>query len=323
MNKLTKKYKPKNAPTGLAFGALLGSLLLSLPVQAQTPSLNLQLDLGAEYDSNVSVKELDRVTNAGDWAGVINVGAKTHWAATDKLNVRAGIFHDHKHYTEFDEFDLDVSRGNVEVSYDFSALTLGVSHDVALARLDQQDFLQLAQTRLYASKLIGQNVYLRGQFTQQNKSFTDQPERDADSKIWGGDIYWFMNQANSFVSFGVDRDDEVAQLDNYSYEGVNLRARWSHKFTFLGLASQTQLGWRYSDRDYQGPAIEPSSNALGETEAVENRADRQQHWEAKWTLGLNANVSVAAKIDYADYQSNLASANYQETVSSVQLQTRF
>ncbi|MFC6755195.1 hypothetical protein, partial [Halorubrum tibetense] len=120
-----------------------------------------------------------------------------------------------------------------------------------------------------------------------------------------------------------DREDEVAQQHNYSYEGVNLRARWSHKFTLLGFESQTQLGWRYSDRDYQGPGLEPRANAFGETEALPNRADRQQHWEAKWIVGLNDYVSLAAKIDYADYRSNLDSASYQETVSAVQLQTRF
>lgn len=302
---------------------LLGALVFSMPVAAERPSLDFQFDLGGEYDSNVSLVELDKVTHQGDWAATVSAGAKTHWAANDRLNLRAGAQHDHKHYLTFDEFDLDVTRGYVEASYDFRALSLGVSQHQALARLDQQAFLDLLQTQVFASRLINSTFYLRGQISEQTKTFDTQPARNANNQGWSGDVYWFTHQGQSYFNLGVGREQESAQQENYSYQGMTLRARWSRNFTLATLPNQLQLGWRYVDKAFQGPALEAATSPVNSAAKMPNRADQQQHWEAKWTLEFNQFVSLATKMTYSDYRSNFSGADYRETLTSIQLTSRF
>lgn len=307
----------------LARPVLFSALALSLPAVADSPSINFHFEAGGEYDSNVSLVELDKVTHQSDWATTLSAGVKAHWGASDRLNLRAGLQQDHKHYLTYDEFDLDVTRGFLEASYDFSALTLGVSQHQALARLDQQDFLALSQTHVFASKLINSQLYLRGQLSDQSKTFSTQPARNAHNQGWGGDVYWFTQQGQSYLSLGIAREQESAQLANYSYEGTTLRARWSHNFSLASLPSQWQLGWRYVEKDFIGPATEAAPSSLASTSTQPNRADQQFHWDTKWAVELNQAVSLATKVTYSDYRSNFDSADYRETLAAIQLTARF
>lgn len=314
---------PQPPRSNLIRGLMLGSLAFSLPLHAEPVDIDLSADIGAEYDSNVGVAELDALTNEGDWATTLSLGVEARWTATERVDVKGGLHHDRKDYHNLDKYDLTITRGDIQASYAFRALTLGISRHDAFAHLDQEDFMTFSQTSLFASRLIGQTLYLRGQFAHQTKAFDDQPLRDADNQSWGGDVYWFSRGANTYVSAGLSQESEDARQDNYSYDGFSLKARWSHKLTLADRESQVQLGWRYVKKDFAGPATAPAPDLLGRTTALPDRADRQQHWEARWSLALNRHVTVAAEITYADYGSNFSAADYQETVTALQLQSRF
>lgn len=302
------------------------------------PDVSFHAALGAEHDSNVSLKELDQVTNEADWATIFNTGAKLHWAATDKLSFNLGANYDAKQYQTFNDYDLGILRGHLEGQYDFSLLTLGASHHQASARLDHQDFLHLTQHNLFASKLFDHRIFVRGQLTQQEKIFDEQPARDADNLAWGGDMFWFMEQGNCYIQAGINADRETAYDRQYNYDGLNFRLSWSRNFVIGGLESQAQLGWRYVNRNYAEHLVteannEGSGNPLSQQFNPQNtsqsepryfkRSDQQQHWEAKWTLTLNSTLSLAAKVSLADYQSNLESADYSETLTSFTLKSQF
>ena len=327
--KTTSHTLPAKPSIRMALTPLLAiaGLGLCVSAQADAPDLVLHLDLGAEHDSNLSLVELDKVANESDWATTITAGVNSQWAITPEFSVRGGLQYDDKRYQQFDEFDLGVARAQAEARYDFSWLSIGGNYHQALARLDGQQFLELGQSSLFASKLIGHTVYVRGQLTQQEKNFRDQPERNADNQGWESDAYWFTQGGQSYLHLGLGQNAESARVDNYSYDGHTLRLGWSRNFKLADYEGHTQLAWRYVVRDYDGPAQSAPDNdplATDPGQALSaNRADTQQHWEAKWQLNFSEAVSLAAKLSYSDYSSNYSAADYRETVTSLQLKTRF
>ncbi|UTA48749.1 hypothetical protein L1F30_04195 [Simiduia sp. 21SJ11W-1] len=318
---------------GLALGAgLLGGLcvLASSATLAEAtpkhkPNVQLNLALGAEHDSNVSLKELDQATNESDWATTINAGLKGQWQASPTLKLRAGLNHSGKYYQTFDEFNLDISAANLEASYDFAHLTLGATAHYAYARLDQKAFMQLTQTEIFASKLINHTVFVRAKTARQQKQFADLDARNAHNQAWGADAFWFLNAGRSFLHAGVDTDSETATDSQFNYDGLNLRLGYTTEVAIAGVENTLKLGMRYVGRDYAGHVtLNETTNALGQTETTQGRrADQQYHYEASWTLPLGDTLSLAAKVHLADYQSNLASADYRETLTSLQLQSHF
>ncbi|WP_188151991.1 hypothetical protein [Teredinibacter waterburyi] len=337
-NAISKRAQVVMLTLGLGF---------SLPLYADTAAVSAQVGVGTEYDSNVSLVELDRNTQQGDWATKTNLGLTAEWQPKEKLTLRGGVFYDGKKYQQYESFDLAVARGNLESSYRFSWLTAGASYNYAAAYLDRQDFLALSQTSVFASKLFTQKFYLRAAATQKHKTFAEQSQRNADTWEWSGDFYRFMNSGQRFITVGFSLEQESARDQAYSFDGVNLRARWSNDFKLWNKSSQVQLGWRYLKRNYSAANVSVGSDPQGESQQsgveqldglqdeygdansdgqaarIANRADTQQHIELQWSVKLNRYISVATKLSASDYQSNLAAADYRETLSSLQIKAEF
>lgn len=292
--------------TGIASSVALAQINEQITVSGS-------LETGAEYNSNVSVSELESATGQADTTGKLDAGVDASWQATDRLSVDAGYSYSGQRYRDFDAFDLDLHLLYGDISYELDAFSLGSNYYFADANLGGNDFLTLKQYSFYAGKLIADQWFLRGALNFADKSFDDFAQRDADTEGLSLDAFWFFNQGRSNLVLGYAYDDEQARDPAFSYDADTVRLRYSHRFNLLGNDSEVRLGTRLQDRSYKA-----ATPALGA-----RRDDRQHITEARLEMSLTEYLAAAVQLERGDYSSNLDSADYTENRASVTLKLTF
>lgn len=272
-----------------------------------------ELAAGYQYDSNVSVDEIDTATGQADTAWVTELAVAGTWTPTERFELSAGYDYLSYSYQDFDAFDLDLQILHGDISYRFDWFTLGLSRHDADADLGDSDFLVFNQSTLYASKLIDNHFFWRISAQQAEKRFTDLTVRDADTESYGADLFWFSDEGKSFITAGYTFDDEDATADAFDFHGHTWRVKLSKGFQLWNRDQTLELGWNFQQRDYQA-----DMPGLGQA-----REDKRHVAELNWTIPVNDYLSVVAKAEYADFQSNDPGADYQETLGSVHFRFRF
>lgn len=291
----------------------IGAIGFAKSLYAASPEGSIRLEAGTEYDSNLSVVELDQYSAQSDWAALLNARLNGRWKANDKLDLKAGYSYLTKTYQDNESFDLAIQQMFADASYNFDVFTLGASYHNADAELAERDFLQLQQTSLYASRLFNNRIFVRAAANYQDKDFPGNAERNARNTGVAGDVFVFFQQGNTFVTAGFTREEEEAIQDQFNYDALSLRASINHKFSVWGKASKLQLGMRYHDRDY--------SSAISATDS--RRSDNHRIANVEWEIYLTPKITATSKIEKGNYESNFAAADYSETLASVTFAVTF
>ena len=299
----------------LMSATILSLASISIPAMAQQndPEFSASIEIGGEYDSNVGVIELDQSTDEGDYAALVDAELGLEWKPANRLTLKGGYVYSGKAYAERGDFNQQVHRAFADASWDFDIVETGISYNHAVALLDGNEFLNLQQTSLYAGRLFADRFYLRAAADRREKEFEAQPDRDASADIYGVDAFIFFNKASSFVSLGVATETEDAKSDSFDYEGLKLKAKVTNKFELAGLSSRLSIGGRYEDRDYA--AITPLIDAV--------REDERKAVEMGLDTALTQALSLTGRFEYADYSSNLPSADYSENTASIGMKLSF
>lgn len=292
---------------------LIGAISFAHPLFAAAPEGSIKLEAGTEYDSNLGVIELDQYSTESDWAAILNARFNGRWQANDQLNIKGGYFYLSKHYQDNDNFDLAIQQLFVDTSYDLRVVTLGASYHKADADLASRDFLQLQQTSIYASRLIDNRIFLRAATNYQDKDFPGNAGRNAHNTGLAGDVFVFFNQGTTFISAGITSEEEDAQQAQFNYDALSLRGSINHKFSAWGKNNKVQLGIRLHDRDY--------SSVTPELETKRN--DNHRVATLEWEVSLTPKITATSKIEKGNYESNLAVADYSETLASINFAVTF
>lgn len=300
--------------------AICGAAAMSFAataLQAQTTdsqfSFSGSLEAGAEYNSNVSVSELESASGESDMAGAVDAALDMNWKPAERVSVDAGYSFTSRQYDDFDAFDLDMHLLYGDVSYELDLFTVGANYYFADAELGGDDFLTLKQSSLYAGKLFDERWYLRGALNFSDKDFDGFGARDADTEGLSLDAFWFFNQGMSTLVFGYAYDDEDTRSLAFAYEADTLRTRFTHRFAWNGRESNLQLGGRAQFRDYKG--ITPGLGAP--------RDDKQYVLDARIEVELLPWLAVTGQVERGDYRSRLASADYTENRVGAGLKVSF
>lgn len=294
---------------------LLNILCSAVGVHAATESTSAKLEVstGVEQDSNLNIVELDQSSQQSDLALLLGLKADGKWQVSEKFALSGGYSYAGKTYQDQSAYDLALHQLSVDASYNAELLTLGASYHYADANLDKKDFLTLQQTSFYAAKLLNEKFYLRSAVNLQNKDFAGRSERNADNVAWVNDGFVFFNQGKSFVSLGFSVENENSKAHELDYQANTLRAKASHQYALWGKPQKLQAGWRYLARDYAG--VNP--------EIKRERYDSAHVSEVEWEVDFTDHIAAVTKMEYGQYDSNLPSADYSETRTSVTLKARF
>lgn len=284
---------------------MLAAALVSTGVAAQDEALsyNGHVELGGEYNSNLNISELERSTGRSDVGILAEAAMSASWQPSARWNVEGGYSFSAGRYDEVDTLDLDMHMLHADASHDFDLLTVGGNYYIADASLGGDGFLKLDQYSLYSGALIGERWYLRGSLNAVDKTFDTLPERDADADGFSLDAFMFFNGGMTSLSVGYDQASEDTRADRFDHDGNTLRTRFTHRLTLLDRDARIRLGYRREGRDYDN--LTPSIGV--------DRDDTRSIADAEMTLGWQRHFDLMGTIERGHYDSNLPSADYDET----------
>jgi hypothetical protein len=301
---------------GVGAGALV---LLAAPAHAQEADtagdsiFSFEGKVGTEYTSNIAVADLDTNTGRGDWAVTINGLVEAGGSPVDGLTLRGGYEFSQTLHDEFDAFDLALHRGFAEAAYDFDLVTVGVLGNLAQANLDGEEYLTFTQVSPYISRQFGEFLFVRISYAATDKTFEGRPERDATSDTVAADAYFFLDGTKRYVAIGGKAIEEDATSDELDFSGSSARVRFVQRFDALDREMTFRAGAEYEQRDYDNPTL-----LIGNP-----REDRRMGVDLSLEAPIADNVFVEGSYRFGDYQSNLATADFDEQVTSLKLGVKY
>lgn len=303
--------KPIFKPVTTAVVLAAWMLSSALAQAGDKASFDLRAAAGYQYDSNVSVDELDTSTGQADNALLLEMDADGRVPLGDTVSFSAGYGFSQTRYDEFSQFDTAIHRLQGELSWRVAGLDTSLAMRHFAARLDGERFLDIRQVSPAVGHLFGRTLYLRGAYTHSDKQYADREARNADNRAFDADAYWLLDGMQRYVALSYRVDGEDAVDDELDYDGNRVKLTYAH--TLDGVPLTFKAKWQLENRDYRHV-----------TESIEAARD-----DRRTRLSLNANwqfaehVGIEGTATRADYRSNLAAADYDEMVYSLNIAASF
>lgn len=271
------------------------------------------IGLGAEYDSNVAVLELDTASGNGDYAALIDLGIGYKRNLGDNADIKLGYDFSQTLHDEFDQFDLRLHRGSLDAGYDFGIVDGGIMGQYVRAELDGDKFLTFKQVSPYLSKLFGKTLFLRAAYARTDKDYASDPGRTTDARSLSADAYLFLNGLDTYLVFGYKHDDEDAREARFDYLGRQFKTQLTQRIHALRRELVFKVRAQYEERDYTAPT--PSIGA--------ERRDRRYRFKTSLEIPLSEHITADTAYEYADNRSNLEAVNFEQHVVSIGFGAKF
>ena len=279
------------------------------PALAQdNEGFKLNIAAGGEYDSNITVSELDTTTNKGDFAALLDFTAEYKTKAGENTNLEFGYDFSQSLYSSESNFNLQTHALTLNADTELNGFDLGLGYGFYSNRLGGDKFLDLHTLSPSAAYFFGEGSYVRADYTYYKKAFTTLDDRDANTHSIGTSFFQFIEGGN-FFNFGLRYEKENTVSDEFDYSGIVARAGFTNKFDLKGEEARLSLSLEYKARNYEN--ITESIN--------EKRDDKRTTFTAKMTYPFLKELSLMPQYQYINASSNLDSADYSEHILGVKL----
>jgi len=274
-------------------------------------SFSGEANAGLIHNSALSVEEIDNVSDEGDSGNEVGIKFTGQWQANQKLKLVAGYAYQQQNFTRYSQYDLALHQFNVDISYQLNTGEIGLRLDAARASLAQSTFLDFQQAIFYYGLFLQPQTYFRSSLKIKNKTFAELSDRDAEAVALSADVFHFSNNAKTMLMLGINYEEEEAVNETFTFDGLGLNTKVTHKFTLFGLGSQVGLNWRYQNKDYLSPMQSEESQENAE------RDENRHIITATWSINILDNLAINTEFERGDYRSELDSLTYQQNVASV------
>ena len=314
---MREKSQPHIAARQLAVSL---AVCLSASVHGEEPdaaggsnSWSAELRAGGEYDTNVSVDELDASSERSDYAALLEGQVEFQREFGNGAEFSAGYDVSQTFYDEFSELDRLTHILSTDLKGEWAGTDIGLSYHYVDSNLDGDDFLGMNRVSPYASTFLTRRLFARLAYVFSDKDIEERPDRDADTDAGEVDFYWFRRGLRSYFNLGYRYKDEDASADRFDYKSNSFKLRYVHRFPLLDRLAKVELAWRFEDRDYSSPT--PS---IGE-----DRSDDRHRLEAELEIPVMEDAAIVIYGKYNDYESNLPRADYDQTIVGTQFVYRW
>lgn len=271
---------------------------------------SVEIGAGVEYDSNVSVIEVDASTAESDFAAVIDLGFEYEGDLGDNTEFSIGYDFGQDIQFDFTDFNTQIHRGSAEISHDFGAFNGGASYQLIYSRLGGSGFLRFHRLSPYLATYLGdRKAYVRASYIYTDKEFIGRVDRDADVHAGGAELYYFVNGLNTYLIGGYRYETEDAVAAEFDFNAHNIKARFVQRIPFGSRTTKLRAGWRYENRNYD--AVTPSIGVI--------RDDERHKLDISLELPLNDIFFVETEYEYDVFNSNLPSADFNQSVATVRI----
>ncbi len=301
--------------THLTSALALAVCLISLSAAAEdtppaTPptSFSAEIGVGAEYDTNVTIDELDASTRKGDTAVTVEgkVGMRTYFSPDTDLRLSYDFSQDM--YQDFSDPNRQTHILGANLKTRAGKFDAGFSTFYVNSLLDSNGFLELYRASPYLSRFLSQKWFSRVAYVFTDKQIKERGERDAITHTGELDLYYFARGLRSYFNVGYRYRSEDANLDRLDYSSHAAKLRYIRRIDFGSKALKVELAYRYEDRDYSG--ITPG---IGSVEGTE-RQDKRHRIQIDLEYPVSKRGVVQLYAAYGDYQSNFPISDFDQGI---------
>jgi hypothetical protein len=280
---------------------------------AEESPFSFELGAGLEYDSNITVTELDTTSGEDDIAGTLDAGFSFDHEFNDATEFQLGYSFSENFHDEFSQFDIRTHLITADLVHNFGSVEAGIAYRFADADLDSEGFLSLRQISPYLTGYLSRDLMIRAEYVQTKLTFDSRGERDADVNSIGADLYYFLNGIQSYFVVGYRYEEENAEEAQFDFSGHNFRARYFYRFSSGSTSPRVRLAWDLEDRGYdvETPFIDA------------RRDDRRMSLSAELEVPFNDSLSLEFGYEYNDNSSRLPSADYDQNLLYAMLRWNF
>jgi hypothetical protein len=308
--------EPPGGTLNLALALLLTVTAVSCPAQENENSGRewfVEVGVGAEYDTNVSVDEVDLSSGQSDYAWVadFNLGLKQQLGDKSRLGINYDV--SQSSYSKFSEVDRLTQILGADISREIGPTSAGLSAYYIDSRLDGDGFLRYVRLSPSLSGFISKRWFARGAYVYSERRIEDRESRDADTQSAEGDLYYFHRGLRSYLNLGYRYRSEDAVAPEFDFGAHSIKLRYIRRIEALGTRWKAELALRYEARDYvfEEPTIE------------EKRNDDRLQLKFDLEAPLSPRFTWQFYYSYGDYESNLPRADFVQTIVGTRLQFRW
>jgi len=277
--------------------------------EAQQKRLTLTGSIGFEYDDNVTTDEIDSTSNLSDMALLIELGGAYKPKFGGAYGLELGYDFSQSLHEDLDDFDLQTHTLSASVEREVSSWDLGLIYLYSRTFLGGDDFLGIHSATPSVGRSVTDRWYVSLRYGFQAKNFI-QDANDARDAVNNGltiDNFIFFDQSRSYISLGYRIEDENTDGDQFDYIGHFLHARAKLRVPIKRIQRWNpvlRLGFEFSKKDYS--SITPSIGA--------ERDDERVTLSAALTAAITKYENIELAVEHIEADSNLASADYEETI---------
>ena len=278
--------------------------------QASKTRWSGEVGVGAEYDTNVSVDEVDLSSGESDYAQVVDFELGLKHKFSDKIKGSLTYDISQSSYSEFSRVDRLTQILGAEVTRKLGRSSLSLSGYFIDSRLDGDGFLNYVRISPSLSGFLAKKWFARGAYVYAEREIDQRPQRDADTQSGEIDVYFFQRGLRSYFNVGYKYRDEDAIAPELDFQAHALKARYIRRFELFDRQAKVEFALRYEERDYLNP--EPTIN--------ESRADDRIRFKFDFEIPVTKRFLWQFSSSYGDYVSNLPRADFTQTIVSTRLQ---
>ncbi|MFC7049838.1 surface lipoprotein assembly modifier [Emcibacter nanhaiensis] len=284
---------------GLATAVLL-SLCAAPAIAEEKSPFELSLEVGAEYDSNITVDATDVTSRQGDEALLLGGAAGYQFVKNDDFKLKARYTFSQSLHMDLTEFDLQIHGASLEAGTKVGDLDLGLAYRYNYITLGSESFLDMHTINPTVSTLIGTKAFVTGgyEYLKQDFKQTNLLERNANRHSGHASVYFLLGDGRTInVGYKLSKHDTIA--DDLVY--------WGHTFDVgvklpVGIVEDSvfRARYRYRQKDYSNIDLD-----LGE-----KRWDKKHYIRASLEAPFFESFTGKLEYEYTDSSSNLQTLNY-------------
>jgi len=298
---------PRRLP--LLLVAVLAAGAVAQEGEQRTREWHGEIGVGAEYDTNVSVDEVDVTSGEADSAWLVDfeLGVNQPLGKHSDLNLNYDF--SQATYEQFSRVDRQTHILGAAIGTDLGKANTGVSAYYINSRLDGEPFLEYLRLSPSLSGFLAKKWFARGAYVYSERAIEDRADRDATTHSGEADLYYFQRGLRSYFNIGYRYRDEDATAARFDFRSHGLKLRYIRRFDLFERQAKVELAWRFEARRYLSPT--PS---IGE-----DREDDRSRWKLDLEVPLTRRLALQTYASYGDYESNLPRADFAQAIVGARL----
>ena len=271
---------------------------------------SLDLGAGLEYDTNVTVDEVDLSSGQDDSASVLDLGLGVKQPIGEKSTFSLNYNLSQSSYRTYSRVDRRTQIIGSDFSRNLGRGNAGVSAYYIDAQLDGQSFLEYLRLSPSVSGFLARKWFARTAYVYSERRIQDREQRNADTQVGEVDVYYFHRGLRSYINVGYRYRDENAIAPELDFSSHLLKLRYIRRIDIGKKRVKAEMALRFEQRDYR--SAEPTID--------EPRDDTRLRLKTDLEIPLTTRLSWHAYASYGDYQSNLPRADFTQIIVGTRLE---